>query len=208
MPSQFFYIYQLITTYRRKHVPGIICFPNYAFHDYIHMFLFSKMKCFPNYIFSYDWHKNLRKSLLWILRKKKLWLVQFPVKFVMLPLQSITLADWFPCVPACTSTIAWISLTSLVTVDLLHHNMSSWCLFLGIVWIKMATDNSYFFTPLALLFMPEKCHNEFFVNFNFFHGKNIFIYNMYFYIYWQRQCQNEIWTLSKRQSWVEVELMA
>ena len=79
LPSPFFYIYQLITTYRskKKHVPGIICFPNYAFHDYIHMFLFSKMKCFPNYIFSYDWHKNLRKSLLWILRKKNFGLCNF-----------------------------------------------------------------------------------------------------------------------------------
>ena len=157
------------------------------------------MKCFPNYIFSYDRHKNIRKSLLWILRKKicyAAFAINHPGRLICL------------CAYACTSTIAWISLTSLVTVDLLLHNMSPWCLFLGIVWIKMATDNSYFFTPLALLFMPEKCHNEFFVNFNFFHGKNIFIYTMYFYIYWQRQCQNEIWTLSKRQSWVEVELMA
>ena len=46
--------------------------------------------------------------------KKKLLLVQFSVKFVMLPVQSFTLANWFACVPACMSVIVQVSLTSLV----------------------------------------------------------------------------------------------
>ncbi|XP_057302400.1 mannose-P-dolichol utilization defect 1 protein-like [Hydractinia symbiolongicarpus] len=32
----------------------------------------------------------------------------------------------------------------------------------------MATQIVYFFTPLVLLFMSEKCHDEFFIKFNFF----------------------------------------
>ena len=35
----------------------------------------------------------------------------------------------------------------------------------------MATAVTYFFTPLVLLLIPEECHDEFFVDFNFFHGK-------------------------------------
>ncbi|KXJ09280.1 Mannose-P-dolichol utilization defect 1 protein [Exaiptasia diaphana] len=29
----------------------------------------------------------------------------------------------------------------------------------------------YFFTPLVLLILPKKCHDEFFVKFNFFHAQ-------------------------------------
>ena len=29
----------------------------------------------------------------------------------------------------------------------------------------------FFFTPLVLFIVPKYCHDEFFVNFNFFHGK-------------------------------------
>ena len=50
-------------------MPITICFLNYTFNELIHMSCFHK--CFPNYTFSYDRHKNLRKSLLWVLRKKE-----------------------------------------------------------------------------------------------------------------------------------------
>ena len=45
--------------------------------------------------------------------KKKLLPAQFSVKFIILPAQSIVLANWFTCVPACISTIAQVSLISL-----------------------------------------------------------------------------------------------
>ena len=45
--------------------------------------------------------------------KNKLLQAWFSVKFVMLSAQSIALANWFACVPACMSTIAQVSLTSL-----------------------------------------------------------------------------------------------
>lgn len=38
------------------------------------------------------------------------------------------------------------------------------------VEIKMA-NATFFFTPLVLLLIPEHCHDEFFVDFNFFHGE-------------------------------------
>ena len=34
---------------------------------------------------------------------------------------------------------------------------------------KMAIGE-FFFTPLVLLIVPKYCHDEFFINFNFFHG--------------------------------------
>ena len=45
--------------------------------------------------------------------KKKLLVAQSSVKCIMLPVQSITLANWFVCIPACTSRIMRVSLTSL-----------------------------------------------------------------------------------------------
>ena len=45
--------------------------------------------------------------------KKKVFLVRFSVKFVMLPVQLIALANWFACVSAYTSVMAQVSLTSL-----------------------------------------------------------------------------------------------
>ena len=45
--------------------------------------------------------------------EKKLMSARLSVKFVMLPVQSITLANWFACMPACTSAITRVSLTSL-----------------------------------------------------------------------------------------------
>ena len=52
--------------------------------------------------------------------KKKLLPAWFSVKFVMLPAQSITLANWFACIPACTSAIVQVSLTSLIMVLKFH----------------------------------------------------------------------------------------
>ena len=67
------------------------------------------------FYFSYDRYKKLKdKSLLRLQKKKNLLLTWFSVKFVMLPAQSIALANWFACVPACTSTITQVSLTSLM----------------------------------------------------------------------------------------------
>lgn len=37
------------------------------------------------------------------------------------------------------------------------------------VAFKMAVGE-FFFTPLVLFIVPKYCHDEFFVNFNFFHG--------------------------------------
>ena len=45
--------------------------------------------------------------------EKKLMSARLSVKFVMLTVQSITLANWFACMPACTSAITRVSLTSL-----------------------------------------------------------------------------------------------
>ena len=45
--------------------------------------------------------------------KKKLLQTRFSVKFVLLLVRSIALANWFACVPAWTSAIAQVSLTSL-----------------------------------------------------------------------------------------------
>ena len=45
--------------------------------------------------------------------KKKLLPTWFLVQFVMLPAQSIVLANWFACVPACTSAIVQVSMASL-----------------------------------------------------------------------------------------------
>ena len=45
--------------------------------------------------------------------KKKLLPAWFSAKFVVLPAQSISLANWFACMPSCMSAIVCISLTSL-----------------------------------------------------------------------------------------------
>ena len=78
--------------------------------------LFSRMGCFPYTPFL--WQTKIKEHVSfesW--KRRKLLLEQFSVKF-MLPAQSIALAIWFACVPACTSTIAWVSLTSKVKADL------------------------------------------------------------------------------------------
>ena len=60
------------------------------------------------------------------------------------------------------------------THRLKHHISVMLCsiyIFLLIGKYIMAVDVAYFFTPLVLLLMPEHCHDEFFVKFNFFDGK-------------------------------------
>ena len=58
--------------------------------------------------------KNLRTGRLWVLTgKKKLLPAWFSAKFVILFARSTALANWFACVPVCTSAIAQVSLTSL-----------------------------------------------------------------------------------------------
>ena len=47
--------------------------------------------------------------------RKKLLPARFSVKFVILPAQSMALANCFACLPACTSAIVRVSLTSLST---------------------------------------------------------------------------------------------
>ena len=51
--------------------------------------------------------QKLKASLFWVSLPAR-----FSVKFVMLPAQSIVLANWFACAPACSSAIAPVSLTS------------------------------------------------------------------------------------------------
>ena len=65
------------------------------------------------FYFFYDRHKNLRRRLFWVFRKKETFAYVFSVKFVMLPARSIALANWFACVPAYASTITRVWMTSL-----------------------------------------------------------------------------------------------
>ena len=71
------------------------------------------MGCFPDALSLWQTQKLKNKSLLSLEKKNKLLLAQFSVKFVMLPMQSIALANWFACLLACMSAIVQISLTRL-----------------------------------------------------------------------------------------------
>ena len=66
-----------------------------------------------DFLFLWQTQKFKDRSLLSLQKKKKLFPWWFSVKFVMLPVWYIMLANWFSCMPACTSTIARVSLTSL-----------------------------------------------------------------------------------------------
>ena len=90
-------------------MPVTVRFPDYVFNEDIHMYCFHEWNVFI-YIFLWQTRKFNSKSVLSF--EKKL-LRQVLVKFVMLPAQSIALANWFACMSACTSAIAQVSLTSL-----------------------------------------------------------------------------------------------
>ena len=66
-------------------------------------------------LFLWQIQKFKGKSLLSLQKKKKLLLAWFLVKFVILPVRSIMLANWFAWKPACMSAIAQVLLTSLST---------------------------------------------------------------------------------------------
>ena len=92
----------IIQTKEKMHVPVTICFPGYALNYNIHnLYCFHEWDVSLIHLFC-DRHKKYRTSLFRVLRK-----------FVMLSEWSILLGNWFACVPACTSTIAQVSLTSL-----------------------------------------------------------------------------------------------
>ena len=58
----------------KMHVPVTICFPDYAFNEYAHISFFQKWFFFKILLLKTDHmdrHKNLRISLLWVLRKKE-----------------------------------------------------------------------------------------------------------------------------------------
>ena len=95
-------------------MPVTIHFPNYAFSEHIHMSYIQKWNVFLIKPFSYGRHKNLRLGLLESWQRKKLLPARYLVKFVMLPAQSIALVNWFACMPACMSAIAYVLLTSLL----------------------------------------------------------------------------------------------
>ena len=59
---------------------------------------------FSRYTFSYDPQKLKNKALL-SLEKKKLLRARFLVELVMLPAQSMTLANSFACMPACMMSV-------------------------------------------------------------------------------------------------------
>ena len=59
--------------------------------------------------------------------EKKLVSAHFSVKIVILPVQSITLENWFAWMPACTSAIVWVSLTSLNTLAILSDTTLRRC---------------------------------------------------------------------------------
>ena len=66
--------------------------------------------------------------------KKELFPEQFLVKFVMVLVQSIALANWFACVPACTSMIVWVSLTRLQ--GLWPPNLALW-------WVMLMESHAW-----------------------------------------------------------------
>ena len=109
----FFIFTYLIKIEEKRHVPVTVHFPDYDFHESIHMYCFHKWDVFLIYLFLCQTQKLSNKSLLSLEKKNKLLPARFLVKFVMLPVQSIALANWLVCVPACTSAIAWVTLTSL-----------------------------------------------------------------------------------------------
>ena len=39
------------------------------------------------------------------------------------------------------------------------------------IFFTMANETDFFFTPYALMLIPRRCHDEFFVNMNFLDGK-------------------------------------
>ena len=89
------------------------CSKHYAFNENIHMYCFHEWDVCLIYLFWWQTQKLSNKSLLSLEKKKKLLPVRRLVKFVILPAQSIELANWFAWVPACTSATARVSLTSL-----------------------------------------------------------------------------------------------
>ena len=93
------------------HKPVTVRFSDYAFNENIHMYCFHEWDISLIHLF-YDRQKPKSTSVL-SLEKKKLLLVRFSVKFVILPARSIMLANRFACVPACTTVIGQVSLTSL-----------------------------------------------------------------------------------------------
>ena len=62
------------------------------------------------FYFSYDRHKNLRTSLFWVFRKKE----TFASAIVSKICYVACVINWYACMPACTSTIMQVSLTSLM----------------------------------------------------------------------------------------------
>ena len=75
--------------------------------------LFSRVGCFIDTTFFMAGKKIKEQVSFEFLEKKKLLLARFLVKTFMLPARSITLANLFAFVPACTIAIARVSLTSL-----------------------------------------------------------------------------------------------
>ena len=86
------------------HKPVTVRFSDYAFNENIHMYCFHEWDISLIHLF-YDRQKPKSTSVLSLER--------FSVKFVILPARSIMLANRFACVPACTTVIAQVSLTSL-----------------------------------------------------------------------------------------------
>ena len=92
----------LIQVEEKTDVPVTTGFPDYVFNENIHnMYCFHEWNVSLIHLF-YVRHKKQRTYLFWVL-----------TKFVMLPAQSIALANWFACVPAYTSAIVRVSLTRL-----------------------------------------------------------------------------------------------
>lgn len=143
-----------------------------------YMFFFSRMKCFPDYTFSYNKHKKLRTSLLWVLRKKTS-PARFSLKF-MLPARSIAVctnaieqSHWQACIRMSTLKIFNTILCSQLNLLLYFHIFVRWlfiilsqlgCEFIVTI-ISTNTFSSWFsifIVPLAynhLLKMNKKYNN-------------------------------------------------
>ena len=106
-----FYITNLIQIEEKVHVPVTIHFLDYAIICIVFM-----NGMFPWYTFFMADTQIKEHVSFESWEKKELLLVQFLVKFVMLHVRSITLANWFACLPACMSMIAWVSLTTAVQI--------------------------------------------------------------------------------------------
>ena len=111
-------------------------------------------------LFLWQIQKFKGKSLLSLRKKKKLLLAWFLVKFVILSVRSIMLANWFAWKPACMSAVAQVLLASLST-----------CTNQTVKWM----NKFFWMKEIKLYYFFSKCSIQMNVRFKWFCSIAIFL---------------------------------